>query len=363
MTSIRSRKVTLRDVAQVARVHPSTASRILSGSRNGDPDAARRIQEAARALGYRTNQIARALRQRQTTIVGMVIPDLTNPYFPALVKSIEQALNIQGYALLLGDSQNDAAIEAQRIEALVDRQVDGLIVSPVHMNDSAPGVKRAAEQVPVVQVDRRVPVSTDFVGVDQDEVIALAVNHLQALGRRHITFLSSSDSVSTIAERTAAFRRRLADPPTPDHRILFGDLTLRWGIEAVSQLLLSGERLPDALVCANDLIALGALQRLRQARVRVPEQIAIIGVDNTEFGQVSEPELTTVRQPVGQLGSEAVGMLLSHLHATPEQSQIRRAARSLVLAPDLLVRRSAPSPTGTPVPQHRAGAVPTPAVR
>ena len=333
-------RVTLRDVAHLAGVHPSTASRILSGSRRGEPDAARRIQEAAESLGYRTNQIARALRQQSTTTVGMVIPDLENPYFPALVKSVESALNVEGYALLLGDAQNSAPIEAQRLQTLVERQVDGIIVSPVHLTGSSASIDETCRHVPVIQVDRRVSVTTDFVGVDQARVITLAVDHVLALGRRRIAFVTSSDSVSTVAERTAAYRRRLADDPSSQDRILTGELTLRWGIEAVGRLIERPEPFPDALVCANDLIALGAMQRLRQAGIRVPDDVVVTGVDDTVYGQVSEPELTTVRQPVDQLGDEAVGMLLTRLRAARHGNGAGRAARSLVLSPELLVRRS-----------------------
>lgn len=339
MTDPRERPVTLRDVADRAGVHPSTASRILSGARRGDPEVARRVQQAAGALGYRTNRIARALRQQSTTTVGMVVPDLENPFFPALVKSVESALNGAGYALLLCDAQDDPDVEAQRIDALLERQVDGLILCPVHMVESVAAVRSASEQASVVQVDRRVSVPTDYVGVDQASVIDLVVEHLESLGRTRLAFLTSADSVSTIANRSDAYRRRFAHDAGSRNRIHVGELTLQWGIEAVTAMLFSDEKMPDALVCANDLIALGAMQRLRQAGIRVPEDIAVTGVDDTAFGRVAEPELTTVRQPVDQLGEEVVAMLLTRLHAA-QAADRPRASRNLVLSPTLLVRRS-----------------------
>jgi len=333
------RPVTLRDVAKMAGVHPSTASRILSGSRRGDPEAASRILSAAETLGYRTNRIARALRQQSTTTVGMVVPDLENPFFPALVKSIEAALSREGYALLLCDAQNDPDVEAERVDALLQRQVDGLVVCPVHLTRSAETVRTASAQVPTVQVDRRVGGPTDFAGVDQEMVIALVLEHLRQLGRTRLAFLTSDDSVYTVAQRTDAYRRLTADDPASRDAVLAGQLTLRWGIEAVSELLATGERLPDALVCANDLIALGAMQRLRQAGARVPEDVAVTGVDDTAFGQVAEPSLTTVKQPIDQLGAEAIGMLMERV-ARVRSGGDGLAARTLVLAPELLVRHS-----------------------
>lgn len=349
MTATPRQTATLRDVAELAGVHPSTASRILSGARRGDPEAARRVRQAAETLGYRANLMARALRQHNTTTIGMIVPDLENPFFPALVKSIEAALNLQGYALLLCDAQDDAAVERQRIEALLARQVDGLILCPVDIRSSVPSVDYAATQVPVVQVDRRVAVATDFVGVDQSRVMQLLVEHLRTTGHRSMALLTSGDSVAPIAERTAAYRRLLADDPESRGRILVGQLTLQWGMQAVDELLAGATDLPAALVCANDLIALGALQRLRQSGIDVPGQVAVTGIDDTAFGRISEPELTTVRQPVEQLGEEAVTMLLSRLR----DSRLRRgprAARSLVLAPELIGRGSS---AVTPLPGRR----------
>lgn len=345
MTTSPRQAATLRDVAELAGVHPSTASRILSGARRGDPDAAQRVRQAAETLGYRANLMARALRQHNTTTIGMIVPDLENPFFPALVKSIEAALNLQGYALLLCDAQDDAAVERQRIEALLARQVDGLILCPVDIRGSVPGVDYAAGRVPVVQVDRRANVPTDFVGVDQARVMQLLIEHLHATQHRPMALLTSGDSVAPIAARTAAYRRLLTDDPQSRGRILVGRLTLQWGMQAVDELLADSAEIPAALVCANDLIALGALQRLRQAGIQVPGQVAVTGVDDTAFGRISEPELTTVRQPVEQLGEEAVTMLLSRLHDS-RRGRGPRASRSLVLAPELIVRGSS-APTIT----------------
>lgn len=339
MNRSEGRPVTLLDVAERAGVHPSTASRILSGSRRGDPATADRIHRAADELGYRANTVARSLRQQSTTTIGLVVPDLENPFFPSLVKAIESALNQEGYALLLCDAQGDPDVEAQRVEALLGRQVDGLMISPVHLTRSVPTIRVAAGRVPLVQVDRRVAVPTDFIGVDQSMVMTLLVDHLRSLGRQRLAFVTTDASVSTVADRLTAYRRILTDEPLAPDRILTGDLTMRWGIQAVAGLLAEGGPLPDALICANDLIALGALQRLRQGGIAVPDDVALTGVDDTAFGQVSSPELTTVRQPVDQLGEEAVAILLSRLHRS-RQHERPLAARNLVLAPELVVRRS-----------------------
>lgn len=339
MTRAPDRPVTLRDVADRAGVHPSTVSRILSGARGGDSEAAARVHKAAQELGYRINTVARSLRQQSTTTIGLVVPDLENPFFPSLVKSIESALNRAGYVLLLCDAQDDPVVEAQRVDALLQRQVDGLMISPVHLTKSVPTLRSASAKVPTVQVDRRLQVPTDFIGVDQDMVMTLVIEHLRSIGRTRFAFLTTDESVSTVADRLRTYRRLVSSELDGSTGILTGDLTVEWGIEAVGRLLEAGKPMPDALICANDLIALGALQRLRQAGLRVPDDIAITGIDDTAFGRVSEPELTSVRQPVDQLGDEAVAMLLGRLHR-PKQTGRDLAARTLVLAPELLVRRS-----------------------
>ncbi len=150
----RPARARLREVAELAGVHPSTASRALSGSRAVRPDVAAAVQRAAEKLDYRVDPIGRALRGERTGTVGMVVPDIVNPFFPAVVQAVEQALHADGRSLFLCDASNDARVEAERIEALLDRRVDALIISPVHQHYSAPAVLKAASRVPVVQVDR-----------------------------------------------------------------------------------------------------------------------------------------------------------------------------------------------------------------
>lgn len=325
---------TLRDVARRAGVHPSTASRALSGSRTVRPELVRAVRRAARDLDYQVNHIGRALRRQASDTVGVVVPDIDNPFFPAMVQAIDRALHRHDQGLFLCDSNNDPRVEANRLRVLSQRQVDGVIISPVHSERSADAIRQLAREVVIVQVDRSVAAATDIVEVDQEQVINLLIEHVLSLGRRRLAFITSEESISTAAERVAAYRARLAGDQEALRRVYVGDLSLRWGGEAVRTMLESGEPLPDALICANDLIALGAMQRLRQAGIRVPEDVAVTGIDDTPFGRVAEPDLTTVRQPVDQIGDEAVAMLFSR------HQDRGRAPRRLILSPELIVRSS-----------------------
>lgn len=298
------------------------------------PDPARAARHAATELDYDVNHTGRAPREQATGTVGVVVPDIDNPFFPAMVQSIDRALNQQGCELVLCDAINDPEVEAERLEMLLQRQVDGIIISPVHRRRSAEAVRSAAREAVVVQVDRAVDAPTDLVGVDQAQAVNAAVDHVMSLGRRRIAFITSDESVSTAAERLAAYRARMAGDRGALRRIYVGDLTLEWGGAAVAKMLDLGKPLPDALICANDLIALGAMQRLHRAGVRIPQEVAVTGIDDTPFGRVSEPELTSVRQPVDQIGVEAVAMLLTR------QRDRDRAPRRLSLSPELMIRRS-----------------------
>jgi LacI family transcriptional regulator len=328
------RAPTLRDVARRAGVHPSTASRALSGSRTVRPELVRAVRRAARDLNYQVNHIGRALRRQASGTIGVVVPDIDNPFFPAMVQAIDRAVHRQECGLFLCDSNNDPEVESDRLRVLLQRQVDGVIISPVHRQRSARAIQQAAREVVVIQVDRCVDAPTDIVAVDQAQAINLLIDHVTSLGRQRIAFITSDDSVSTAAERLAAYRGRMAGDRGALARIYVGDLSLQWGGEVVRKIAAATKPPPDALICANDLIALGAMQQLRLVGLRVPDDVAVSGIDDTPFGRVSEPELTTVRQPVDQIGDEAVAMLFSR------QQDPRRAPRRLTLSPELIVRRS-----------------------
>lgn len=320
-------------------MHPSTASRVLSGSRTVGPELARAVRRAARELDYQVNQIGRALRRQVSGTIGLVVPDIDNPFFPAMVQAIDRAAHRKDCGLFLCDANNDPEVEASRLQALLQRQVDGVIISPVHRHRSVAAVRATAHETVVVQVDRIVDTPTDIVAVDQAQTINLLIDHLASLGRRRIAFITAAESMSTIAERLTAYQARMAADREALRRVYVGDLSLEWGGKAVLRILETGAPLPDALICANDLIALGAMQQLRRSGLRIPDDVAVTGIDDTPFGLIVEPELTTVRQPIDQIGEEAVSMLLSR------QQDRARAPRRLTLTPELIVRRSTVSDT------------------
>lgn len=304
-----TRPPTLRDVARLVGVHPATVSRALNGTRTVNPTLAKQIRKAAESLGYRVNPVGRALKQRTTGVIGMVVPDLTNPFFPALVRAVESALAAESRALFLCESGDDLEVERDRVEALINRQVDGLVISTVHATLSHEMLVAAVRRTPLVQVDRLVDgLSTDAVVADQEQMTRQLIAHLRDGGARTFAMITSRQEISPIRARTSAYRDAVEDPVSRD-RILPGDLSVDWGVAATRQLLHEAEPLPDAIVCANDLIAAGALSTLRAAGIGIPDEVRIVGFDNTPVASAMVPRLTTVQQPIAQMGQEALRLL------------------------------------------------------
>jgi LacI family transcriptional regulator len=332
--------VTIREVAERAGVSVATASRVLTGSRNVSVDLAERVNEAARVLGYRHNAVARALRRGRTNTIGMVVPEISNPFFPAIVESVERRLQMTGRDLLLCDAQQDPEIERKRIMALVDHQVDGLIIIPVSAKASHTALAEVSTRMPVVQVDRFVEeYAADWVGVDGSLGMSLAVEHVASLGATGIALVSATLDTSAGQQRHAGFERAMDRIGHPrDWPQLLGTFRAEWGRSAAA-ILLDGDRLPDAVVCGNDEIAIGVLGEFRRRHVHVPDDVLITGFDDIRFAALADPPLTTVRQPHEQLAAECIRLL--DARAADPDTPVQRIA----IAPTLVVREST---VGTP---------------
>jgi LacI family transcriptional regulator len=264
----------------------------------------------------------------------MVVPDITNPFFPAVVQAVEGALREAGFSLLLCDTGNDVAIEADLVRNLFDRQVDGLLISVCDRIASRQAVRLAASRLPLIQIDRRALGGMPYVGVDQADAIGQVIEHLRTQGARRYAYLTPHPAISTAKERLEAFLQlvRPLDPHV-DENVYLGDFSLEWGHEAASRIITS-RSLPDALVCANDLNAVGAIQALREHGIDVPGDVAVTGFDDTVLAIASQPQLTTVRQPLKDLGREAV----TALRATITDPVL--PPHSAVLRAELVVRES-----------------------
>ncbi|HEX6150728.1 LacI family DNA-binding transcriptional regulator [Nocardioides sp.] len=329
---------TLRDVADAAGVHPATASRALNPATRGlvNAETARRVIKVAEGLGYRPNPIARGLKTAKSSTVGLVIPDLTNPLFPPIVRGIEDVLEPAGYSGLIVNTDNDLQREQAQIELLRSRQVEGLIVATAMIEH--PLMERLhREGVPMVMVNRR-PEGLDVPSITPDDAsgIEMAVAHLAALGHRRIAHLAGPSTTSTGLARLRAFRNAVRD------RDLDADPALvvtceRWseaaGAAALRGLLDSGTEL-TAVVAGNDLIALGCYDVFAERAIECPREVSVVGFNDMPFLDKLAPPLTTLAIPHQQIGAEAARLLLDAI-AEPD-----RPARSVMLPLSLIVRGS-----------------------
>lgn len=295
------RPVTIKDVARQAGVSTASVSRVISGGRSVTPAVAERVRRAAADLGYEVNSVGRSLRRQSTDTVGLVVADIDNPFFPMLIKAIERALAAHGLGLLLVDSANDVDQERDAVRRLLARQVDALLITPVSRFASRDIIAEARERCPVVQLDRRASAQAHYVGMDNDQAMAAVLEHLSGVGRTRSAFLGSDPQISTTWERQRAYQQIVGRQA----RLLLGDFSLDWGRLAAEEAL---RRWPatNALICADDLIAMGAMEFLSEAAIPVPDQVCVIGFDDTILARLHTPPVTSVAQPLGQMAETAI---------------------------------------------------------
>ena len=341
---------TLRDVARLAGVHPGTVSRALNPQTRGlvNERTARRVLEAAEELGYRPNPIARGLRTNRSNTIGVLVPDLMNPLFAAVVRGIEDGLREGGYTPLIANTDNDADRERVAFEAMSARQVDGFIAATAR-RDHWLLADELDPDAKVVLVNRRTDSDTlPAVTGDDHQGIRLAVEHLAGLGHRRIAHLSGSQSLYTGWSRHRGFVdaiEALGLPLDPDLIVFSGAFTEREGARCCSQLL-ARRRDFTAIVAGNDLLALGCYDAFEQAGLRCPDDISVVGYNDMPFADRFTPPLTTVRVPHYELGATAAGLMLEQLRATDVPP------RQLLLEPELVVRGSTTEPVRTSRSQH-----------
>lgn len=308
--------VKIKDVAREAGVSIASVSRVLTGNRKVSAETRAAVVAATAKLGYRTNYLASALRSQSSQTVGMVVPHIANPYFIALVQIVEESAQAQGFELFLCDSADDSEIERRRVRALLSRQVDGILIIPCDETASASVAREALRDIPVVAIDREVRgVAMDQVAVDNQAGIAAVMDHLRQGSRERLAFVGARQTTSTARERLDAYRdhvQTVGFDPSSAARILLGDFTVEWGDQATDALLAAGP-LPDAIVCGNDLIAAGVIRKLRTRGIAVPHDVAVTGFDDIELCRFIEPAITTVHQPLREIGAQGARKLFARI--------------------------------------------------
>jgi LacI family transcriptional regulator len=298
---------TVKDVALRAGVSVGTVSRVLAGEIAVKTALREKVNEAIHALGYRPNVMARALRTSKTDVIGLIVPDITNPFFSQMAASAERAALEHRHSLMLASSHNDHEAEQSHIAAFLDRSVRGIIV--VAANVSHPS--RVKSKVPIVSLDRRF---ADFplISVNHAEAAALVADHLYELGHRRVAYIAgSADTEAGRARREGFVNRIHALDPEIELEIFSGRFDYESG-EVIGRRLLSQPRdkRPTAIAAGSDQQAIGALRAARDLGIDVPGELSIAGFDDIHLANLVVPRLTTVRQPTDQLARRAVELLL-----------------------------------------------------
>ncbi|MGX6607291.1 LacI family DNA-binding transcriptional regulator [Micromonosporaceae bacterium Da 78-11] len=318
---------TIRDVAKAAGVSTATASRALSVPEMVRPETRARVQQAADELGYYPNRAARGLITGRTGNIGLIVTDLTNPFFPSVVKGVQSRAGEADYSVFLADSGEDPVVEAGLVRAL-SKQVDGILLCSSRM--AADELLAASGNTVTVMLNRRVG-RIPAVTIDNADSIRQAMAHLAALGHRRIGYVAGPSASWSNRERLRSLRASAG--PTGLELVEIGSVAPQFtGGVAAADLVLAAE--VSAVFAYNDLIALGLLNRFAARGVSVPADISVIGVDDIVFSEMVSPSLTTLVQPKEQLGRAGVELLLHLMAETEPSSTARRQLASRLVVRD-----------------------------
>lgn len=324
-----TKRITMRQIAARARVSVGTVSHVINHTAGVREPVRRRVLEAIERLGYQPSLLARGLRRNQTTIIGVIIPDISNPFFPLVVRGVEDIAYQNSYRLMLCNADNDAQKEQVYFDELRAYRMAGLIVIP-SANSRLVAAADTAGELPVVCLDR-CPESWkgDSITVDNTEGAYQATRYLLELGHRRIAAITGQLHVTSAVERLKGFKRALREfavTIAPEY-IQEGRFDRLSGYEK-SLLLLQFSPRPTAIFAANDLVALGVLAAMRELGLRCPEDVSLTGFDDLELASFTNPALTTVAQPAYQMGARAAALLFERLRgeALPAQHIVMKTA-------------------------------------
>ena len=323
----------IKDVAKLAKVSTATVSHVTNETRFVSHQTKQRVLRAIETAGYTPNIHARNLASGQSRTLGLIISDITNPFFPELVKAIQEEALARGYQVLVLNTNYDPARDAAYVQRLLELRVRGVMILTTEMDLSV--IKRLLLQsVAVVFLDiGKVGRHTSNIRVNYERGIREAVEHLLALGHRRIAFISGSLRFKSAQIRRRAFLNTMKKYRSSLHTqcvICEGDFKLESGQRAAEELLSLSSR-PTAIVAANDLMAMGALRQLAKSGLRVPADLSVIGCDDVWLAQITDPPLTTILIPRAEIGRAAVGAVLENNSANGHRGRLIKVGTQLVI--------------------------------
>jgi LacI family transcriptional regulator len=340
--SRQKRKYTMQDVARLAGVSVATVSAVINGTATVSARRTERVREAMAAIDYSPDQIARSLKMGRTSVIGMVIPDVTNAFFPEVIRGVEDGARTHGYSVILCNSNEDPEQEERHLNMLSGRRVDGVLLACT--NNATAYDRMLRRRFPIVFFDR-IPESPHqgAVGTDNLDASFQATRHLIEQGHRDIAFLAGNLSLSPHAKRLEGFRKAMqeANLPVSQQYLRLGNLQIESGYQNGLQLL-ELPAPPTAIVSSSSKMLLGLLRAMRERHVRCPEQLSVIGFDDHVWSEFFNPPLTSVAQPSYEIGRIAFEMLLKQLNRETDSQIVE--GQVILLKATLRIRESTAPP-------------------
>jgi LacI family transcriptional regulator len=311
---------TIKDVAKLANVSPAVVSRVINedATLSIRKETEKRVKDAINTLGYRPNLMARALRVKETKVIAMVIADIANPYFPELVKGAQKAATERGFILTLFDTEEDIENEKKFLKVIADRQMDGVVLTSLYIEDESGKIVDDLG-IPFVMIQRQAKTSHGLcVRVDDVKGASLAVQHLIDNGHTKIGTVCGLQYTDPGLHRLQGYKKALQDSNITiiPERIVESDFSEHGGYEAMKKLLALDENI-TAVFVANDLMAIGALEAIKESDKNAPDDIAVAGFDDIWFSRVTNPALTTVRADLYNMGYIACNLLIQKILDEP----------------------------------------------
>lgn len=332
-------KITIKDIARLAGVSTTTVSKVINNKDESISQATReRITSLMKEYNYTPSTVARSLVTKKTNTIGLIIPDIRNPFFPELARGVEDRANSAGYNIIFCNTDNKIDKEDEYLRILAEKMVDGIIMAPSSKREDRLD-KTKNYYVPVILVDRDIDIETDYVKgrvfTDNFKGAHDAVKYMINQGLTRILFISGPLTSKASIERLEGYKSALRESNIEYEAgcVLEGEFNETWGREAAIAAV-DNKLEFDGIFCGNDLIAIGAVKSLKEKGLSVPKDISVVGFDDIYVSRLIEPELTTVRQPKYEMGFEAVEMLLKILGGK------RVSDTRLVLQPELIIRDS-----------------------
>jgi LacI family transcriptional regulator len=333
---------TIRDVAKRAGVSAITVSRVINNDGYVSAETRRRVEAAIAELDYIPNALGPSLRSKRTQTLALVLSDMTNPFWTTVARGVEDAANMHGYHMIIGNTDKSPAKQEEYLMFLLKKQVDGFLLVPASERSIDTLQKR---HTPFVVLDRRIPnAKIDTVRGDSEGGAYQIIRHLLELGHKRIAVVTGPPDVSTARDRVEGYLRALEEAGIKDdQQVYWGEYTQQSGSELTKQALSRTPR-PTAIFAANNFIAIGIMRALKAAGLNVPEDISVVAFDDLPAAITIDPFFTVAAQPAYEMGQQATMLLLSRLAGNAQDDP-----REVVLPTEIIVRKS----SGRPPNEHR----------